>query len=95
MSCVGGPATTSSGRVIPRPLQALPETQRQNSLLRLLTAFSRPERPVLGALAPAELLRKALQQNEVGADQDIPHLTRQLIDKYISDREADGLLPTR
>ena len=64
-------------------LRALPETQRQHSVLPLLTAFSRPERPLLGALAPAEVFRKAVQQHKIGADEDIPHLSRRLIEKYV------------
>ncbi|MDF2583955.1 MAG: oxidoreductase, partial [Mycobacterium sp.] len=74
-------------------LRALPDVQRQHSVLPLLTAYSRPERPVLGALAPAEVFRHAVQTIE-GA-QDIPHLSRQLIDKYVADLCARGLVPQR
>lgn len=73
-------------------LRALPETQRPYSVLPLLTAFRRPERPLLGALAPAQMFRHAVQQHKIGADEDIPHLSRQLIDKYVSDLSAQGLL---
>ena len=75
-------------------LRALPETQRQHSVLPLLTAYSRPDRPLLTSLAPAEVFRKAVQQSKIGADADIPHLSRELIDKYVSDLEVRGVLTT-
>jgi fatty acid CoA ligase FadD9 len=62
-------------------------------VLPLLTANSRPERPVLGSLAPAEVFREALQKNKSGAERDIPHLSRQLIEKYVSDLRDQGVLP--
>lgn len=76
-------------------LRALPVAQRQHSVLPLLTAYSRPERPVLGALAPAEVFRHAVQQQNIEGADDIPHLSRQLIEKYVSDLFATGLLPQR
>lgn len=48
----------------------------------------------LGALAPAQVFRHAVQQNKIGADNDIPHMSRQLIDRYVSDLHAENLLPT-
>ncbi|EHB47859.1 thioester reductase domain protein [Mycolicibacterium rhodesiae JS60] len=74
-------------------LRALPDAQRQQSVLPLLTAYSRPERPLLGSLAPAQVFRKAVQENRIGADQDIPHLSRQLIEKYVSGLRGQDLLP--
>ncbi len=74
-------------------LRALPEEQRQLSVLPLLSAYHRPDAPVLGSLAPADVFRDAVQANAIGADADIPHLSRQLIDKYVSDLRGLGLLP--
>ncbi|MBJ7384737.1 MAG: thioester reductase domain-containing protein, partial [Mycolicibacterium sp.] len=76
-------------------LRALPDAQRQHSVLPLLTAFSRPELPLLGALAPADGFRHAVQQQSIEGAEDIPHLSRQLIEKYVSDLCARGLLPQR
>jgi fatty acid CoA ligase FadD9 len=76
-------------------LRALPEEQRQHSVLPLLSAYSRPDTPVLGSLAPAGVFRDAVQANAIGADADIPHLSRPLIDKYVSDLTGLGLLPAR
>ena len=76
-------------------LRALPDAQRQHSVLPLLTAYSRPERPVLGALAPAGAFRHAVQQQNIDGAEDVPHLSRQLIEKYVSDLSARGLLPQR
>jgi fatty acid CoA ligase FadD9 len=74
-------------------LRSLPDARRQHSVLPLLTAYSRPEHPLLGSLAPAEAFRKAVQQNKIGAENDIPHLSRQLIEKYVSGLRGQGLLP--
>ncbi|RZT15897.1 fatty acid CoA ligase FadD9 [Mycobacterium sp. BK558] len=74
-------------------LRALPEEQRQHSVLPLLSAYSRPDTPVLGSLAPASVFRESVQANAIGADADIPHLSRQLIDKYVTDLRRLGLLP--
>jgi hypothetical protein len=38
----------------------------------LLTAFSRPERLMLGSPAPTEVFRHAVQQNKIGTEHDIP-----------------------
>lgn len=74
-------------------LRSLPGPQRQHSVLPLLTAYSRPERPVRGSLAPADVFRKAVQANKIGAEHDIPHLSRGLIDKYVSDLRGQGIIP--
>jgi fatty acid CoA ligase FadD9 len=33
------------------------------------------------------------EQNKIGTEHDIPHLSRQLIEKYVSDLRGLGLLP--
>jgi fatty acid CoA ligase FadD9 len=66
-------------------MRALPEQQRQHSVLPLLDAFRHPSEPVYGSLVPAEKFRAAVQAAELGPDHDIPHLSAQLIRKYIAD----------
>ncbi len=75
-------------------LRALPVEQRQHSVLPLISAYNRPDTPALGSLAPAGAFRAAVQANAIGADGDIPHLSRPLIDKYVTDLRGLGLLPT-
>jgi fatty acid CoA ligase FadD9 len=73
-------------------LRALPEKQRQQSVLPLLSAYGKPEKPIRGAVAPAEVFHAAVRAAKVGADKDIPHISATLIDKYVSDLQQLGLL---
>ncbi|MEV4124058.1 carboxylic acid reductase [Nocardia sp. NPDC049707] len=73
-------------------LRGLPEKQRQASLLPLLHAYRRPDRPIRGAALPASGFTAAVQAAKIGAEHDIPHLTPALIDKYVSDLRLRGLL---
>jgi fatty acid CoA ligase FadD9 len=73
-------------------LRALPDKQRQHSILPLLNAYRKPETPLPGAPAPTDVFRAAVQEAKIGADKDIPHLTAALIDKYVSDLRLLGLL---
>ncbi|BCI51594.1 oxidoreductase [Mycolicibacterium litorale] len=73
-------------------LRALPEKQRQASLLPLIHNYQRPERPINGSLAPADHFRAAVQEAKIGPDKDIPHLSAPVIVKYLSDLELLGLL---
>jgi fatty acid CoA ligase FadD9 len=73
-------------------LRALPEKQRQASLLPLLHNYQRPEHPINGSLAPADRFRAAVQDNKIGPDKDIPHISAPVIVKYIADLELLGLL---
>ncbi len=73
-------------------LTGLPEQQRRNSVLPLLDAYRKPERPVRGAIAPTEVFRGAVQAAKVGPDGDIPHITESLIDKYVSDLQRLSLV---
>ncbi|GAB7028639.1 carboxylic acid reductase [Streptomyces sp. NPDC021749] len=66
-------------------LRALPEKQRQHSLLPLLHAFAQPEEGVPGAALPAERFHAAVQAAGVGPDKDVPHLSPALIRKYVTD----------
>jgi len=73
-------------------LTGLPEQQRRNSVLPLLDAYRKPERPVRGAIAPTEVFRGAVQAAKVCPDGDIPHVTESLIDKYVSDLQRLSLV---
>lgn len=73
-------------------LRALPEKQRQHSVLPLLDAYREPTQPLLGAPAPTEVFRDAVRAAKIGADEDIPHLSAALIDKYADDLKHLGLL---
>lgn len=73
-------------------LRALPDKQRQASLLPLIHNYQEPSKPLLGSFAPTERFRKAVQDAKVGPDKDIPHVTPQIIVKYITDLQLLGLL---
>ena len=73
-------------------LRALPDKQRQQSVLPLLDAYRKPEKPLRGAPAPTDVFRSAVQAAKIGADKDIPHLSAALIDKYVSDLQLLGLV---
>jgi fatty acid CoA ligase FadD9 len=72
-------------------IRALPDKQRQHSVLPLLDAYRKPETPLRGAPAPTDVFRGAVQAAKIGADKDIPHLSAELIDKYVSDLQLLGL----
>jgi fatty acid CoA ligase FadD9 len=73
-------------------LRSLPDRQRQASLLPLLHNYRKPEHPINGSLAPADHFRAAVQDNKIGPDKDIPHVSAPVIVKYITDLELLGLL---
>ena len=73
-------------------MRALPRRQRQHSVLPLLHYYQRPEKPLRGALASTERFHAAVQEAKVGPDKDIPHVTAELIVKYITDLQLLGLL---
>jgi fatty acid CoA ligase FadD9 len=73
-------------------MRALPNKQRQASLLPLLHSYEQPARPIRGSLAPTERFRAAVQDAKVGPDKDIPHVTPEVIVKYITDLQLLGLL---
>ena len=56
-------------------MRALPETQRQHSVLPLLHNYQQPEKPINGSMAPTERFRAAVQDAKIGPDKDIPHVT--------------------
>ena len=73
-------------------IRALPEQQRQASLLPLLHNYQHPEMPIRGSMAPTDRFRTAVQDAKIGPDKDIPHVTRDVIVKYITDLQMLGLL---
>ncbi|SCX00287.1 carboxylic acid reductase [Mycolicibacterium fluoranthenivorans] len=73
-------------------LRALPEQQRQRSALALLDAYRQPEQPLLGALAPTAVFREAVRAAKIGPAQDIPHITVELIHKYLTDLRKLGVI---
>jgi len=73
-------------------LRALPEKQRQASLIPLLHNYQKPDHAVNGSLAPADHFRAAVQGAKIGPDKDIPHISAPVIVKYITDLELLGLL---
>ena len=73
-------------------LRGLPDRQRQASLLPLLHNYQKPEPPINGSLAPADHFRAAVQDNKIGPEKDIPHISVPVIVKYITDLELLGLL---
>jgi fatty acid CoA ligase FadD9 len=73
-------------------LRSLPDKQRQASLLPLLHNYQKPQHPINGSLAPVDHFRAAVQDNKIGPDKDIPHVSAPVIVKYITDLELLGLL---
>jgi fatty acid CoA ligase FadD9 len=73
-------------------LRALPDKQRQASLLPLMHNYQRPEKPIRGSMAPTDRFRAAVQNAKIGPDKDIPHVTAPVIVKYITDLQLLGLL---
>jgi len=73
-------------------LKALPDKQRQQSVLPLLAAYREPEKPLRGAPAPTEVFQTAVRAAKIDADKDIPHLSTALIDKYVTDLHHLGPL---
>jgi fatty acid CoA ligase FadD9 len=72
-------------------MRALPERQRQHSVLPLLQYYQRPEKPLHGALASTERFHAAVREAKVGPDKDIPQVTAELIVKYVTDLQLLGL----
>ena len=73
-------------------MRALPDRQRQYSLLRLLHNYQRPAKPINGSMAPTDRFRSAVQKAKIGADKDIPHVSSPVIVKYITNLQLLDLL---
>ncbi|MFN8042486.1 MAG: amino acid adenylation domain-containing protein [Mycobacterium sp.] len=79
-------------------LAALPEQQRHNTVLQMLLILlhsnhdvQAPE-PTLGSFAPTDRFQAAVQAAHIGPDGDIPHITSEVIIKYVTDMQMLGLL---
>lgn len=66
-------------------LRVLPQAQRPYSLLPLIAAWQEPLIPRTTSALPAERFRAEVRTAGVGAERDIPHLSRALIEKYVRD----------
>jgi fatty acid CoA ligase FadD9 len=75
-----------------RALRALPDRQRDSSLLPLMHAYQRPEKPIRGSVAPAGHFHAALDRAKLGSFRGIPHVTPPIIEKYITNLQLLGLL---
>jgi fatty acid CoA ligase FadD9 len=73
-------------------MKSLPDNQRKNSMLPLMSAYAKPGQPTQGTQMPAEKFRAAVQSAGIGSTGDVPHLTEALIDKYVDDLQQLGLL---
>jgi thioester reductase-like protein len=81
-------------------LRALPDRQRQHSVLPLLsllrnTKYLQPRKPVRGSYAPADRFRAAVRDAKLGQDKndpDIPHVAAPIVVKYVTDLQLLGLL---
>jgi thioester reductase-like protein len=77
-------------------LRALPERQRQHSLLWALqlrnSNYLQPAEPSRGSFAPTDRFRAAVQEAKIGPDNDIPHVSAPIIIKYATDLQLLGLL---
>jgi fatty acid CoA ligase FadD9 len=73
-------------------LRALPDLQRENSLLPLIHAFRQPQKPIRGSVAPAVRFRAAVDRAKIGSGDGIPHVSAAIIEKYITNLQVLGLL---
>ena len=79
-------------------LLALPERQRQGSVLQMLRILQqhgwdgKPPEPSTGPMAPADRFHAAVRQAKIGAGQDIPQVSAPIIAKYATDLQLLGYL---
>ncbi|MCA2266335.1 thioester reductase domain-containing protein [Mycobacterium marseillense] len=69
-------------------MRALPERQRAQSVLGVLDVYREPMAAVAGSPVPGERFRSAVER----AGRAIPHVSQQLIEKYLADLERIGVL---
>ncbi|SKD35872.1 non-ribosomal peptide synthetase [Mycobacteroides abscessus] len=79
-------------------LHALPDHQRQGSVLQMLKILQdhgwdgQPPEPVRGPMAPADRFHAAVRKAKIGSGHDIPQVSAPIIAKYASDLQLHGLL---
>jgi fatty acid CoA ligase FadD9 len=69
-------------------MRALPERERTQSVLTVLDVYREPMPATAGSPVPGERFQTAVQ----GSGRATPHLSQQLIDKYLADLERLGVL---
>jgi len=69
-------------------MRALPQEQRQESMLTVLDPYRNPQRPVAKPMIPADVFEAALE----AAGLEIPHISADLINKYVADLQYLHLL---
>src|SRR4029079_9355630 len=69
-------------------MRALPEQQRQHSLLPILHAYQQPEKPNRGSIWPADRFRSAVHEAKIGPDKGIPHISAPIIVKYVTNLQV-------
>jgi fatty acid CoA ligase FadD9 len=69
-------------------MRALPVRQRSESVLAVLDIYRQPGRAVAGSLVPGKHFQAAVERLGL----QIPHVTAELITKYLSDMKQAGLL---
>ncbi|HWT47051.1 MAG TPA: hypothetical protein VN255_00180 [Mycobacterium sp.] len=67
---------------------ALPERQRAQSVFTVLDVYREPMTAVAGSPIPGERFQTAVQVS----GRTIPHLSKELIEKYLADLEQLGVL---
>ena len=73
-------------------MRALPDRQRQHSELNLLEAFKPPSPALHSPALPADVFRAGVRKSCIGPDRDIPHISADLIGKYVADLRQLELL---
>ncbi|MBB4852735.1 glycopeptidolipid biosynthesis protein [Mycobacteroides chelonae] len=79
-------------------LHALPDHQRQGSVLQMLKILKdhgwdgQPPEPSRGPMAPADRFHAAVRRAKIGSGNDIPQISASIIAKYASDMQLQGLL---
>jgi thioester reductase-like protein len=80
-------------------LRALPDHQRQHSVLPMLLLRNpdqmQPPAPTRGSFGPTDRFRAAVREAKIGPDKfdpDIPHVSAPIIVKYVTDLQLLGLL---
>ena len=69
-------------------MRGLPERQRSESVLAVLDIYRQPAQAVAGSLVPGKHFQAAVDR----LGRRIPHVTPELITKYLSDMKLVGLL---
>jgi fatty acid CoA ligase FadD9 len=69
-------------------MRALPERQRQQSVLAVLDVYRQPTPATAGSPVPGDRFQSAVARS----GHEIPHVTAELINKYLDDLKLAGLL---